>query len=163
MRVATVLMLVLAACDRAPPTALPDTPGGRLEAVAVARGLVVDPAKVGLAGSWASETDRLCVVPAGSTLRLGASVDYGPEQSCAASGTVTRDGEKLDVILGDCRFEASFDGERIVFPPQLPRACERFCTGRASLAALTVERLSESVSEAATLRSAGGQPLCPPD
>ena len=128
----------------------------------MARGLVVDPAKVGLAGSWASETDRLCVVPAGSMMRLGASVDYGPEQSCAAAGTVRQRGEKLDVRFGDCRFEASFDGERIVFPAELPSACGRFCVGRASLASLAVARLSESVSEAATLRGAKGQRLCAP-
>lgn len=152
------MSLLLTGCHRA--AATDDTPGGKLEAAAIARGLVVDPAKAGLIGSWASDTDRLCVVPTASALRLGTSVDYGENQSCAASGTVERKKDKLAVTFGDCRFEASFDGERIVFPAELPAACERFCTGRASLSALAVERLSESVSEAATLRSAGGQMLC---
>lgn len=159
------LGLLLAACRQTP--VVDDSPGGRLEAAAIARGLVADPAKAGLAGSWASDTDRLCVVPGGGAsrgqIRVGASVDYGEGQGCAASGTMERDGDKLNVDLGACRFEASFDGERIVFPAELPGACDRLCTGRASLSALAVERLSESVSEAATLRGPGGQRLCAPD
>lgn len=150
------------ACQQAPSPKAPDlSPGGRLEAAATARGLIADPAKVGLAGSWASETDRLCVVPAGNATKLGAGVDYGEGQSCAASGTVERDGGTLKVRFGDCRFEAGFDGERITFPAELPVACDRYCTGRGSLAALTVERLGESVSEAATLRAPDGRLLCP--
>ena len=151
-------MFLLAACGR---SAVPDaSPGGRLEAAAVARGLVADPARAGLAGLWANDTDRLCVVPAGSTMRIGASVDYGEGQACAASGTVERQGGRLRIRFGDCRFDARFDGERISFPAELPAACARACTGRASLAALTAERLSESVSEAETLRGTNGRSLC---
>ncbi|WP_174280687.1 hypothetical protein, partial [Sphingomonas bacterium] len=127
---------------------------------AVARGLVADPARAVLAGLWANDTDRLCIVPTGDALRLGASVDYGEGQGCAASGTVERHGDRLRVRFGDCRFDAGFDGERISFPAELPDACARTCTGRASLTALTVERLSESVSEAATLRASDGRNLC---
>ena len=164
MKAAIPLLLLVAGCDRAPvATAVPDdSPGGRLEAAALDRGLIADPAKVGLAGSWGSETDRLCVVPAGGALRLGASVDYGPDQACAAAGTVVRTGDTLDVRFEACRFEARFEGDRIVFPAVLPQACERFCTGRASLASLTVERLSQSVSEAAVMRTASGTLLCGP-
>ena len=164
MRAAVLLLLSLAACDRTPVTTAPpdDSPGGRLEAAALDRGLIADPGKAGLAGSWGSETDRLCVVPAGGALKLGASVDYGSDQACAASGTVVRAGDTLDVRFGACRFEARFEGDRIVFPAELPRACDRFCTGRASLASLAVERLSESISEAATTRTAGGTLLCGP-
>lgn len=159
MKRSLIFALLLTACHEAPPVT--DTPGSRLEAIAVARGLVADPAKAGLGGSWASDTDKLCVVPGDGPTRLGASVAYGEGQACAASGTVERDGGTLKVTFGECRFEASFDGERIVFPAELPSACDRYCTGRASLTALTVERLSESASEAETLRSAGGKLLCP--
>lgn len=152
------LGLLLAGCQRAP--AVDETPGGKLEAAAIARGLVADPAGAGLAGLWASDTDRVCVVPAAGGLRLGATVDYGEGQACAASGTVERRQDRLKISFGDCRFDARFDGERIVFPAALPAACERFCLGRASLTALAVERLSESVSEAATLRTPRGRLLC---
>jgi hypothetical protein len=155
---ALAILLLLAACGEA--ERAPDTPGARLEAAAIARGLVPDPTGGTLTGIWASEADRMCIVPAGADMRLGVSVDYGEGQACAGSGSLRRDGDRLRVELTDCRFDASFDGERIMFPAELPQACQRLCTGRASLSALRVERLSESASEAATLRGTGGQPLC---
>ena len=150
-------LLLLAACQRAAPVA--DTPGSRLEATAMARGLVAD-SGAALTGSWARDTDRVCIVPAGDAYRIGASVDYGEGQGCAASGTVRRVRSGLRVELGGCRFEAGYDGERISFPAELPAACDRFCSGRASLSALAVERLSESVSEAQTVRGPNGRLLC---
>ena len=153
-----VLLLLLTACHQAP--SHDESSDDRLEAAAIARGLIADPAKAGLAGVWASDTDRICVVPSGETMRLGASVDYGDGQACVASGSVERSGGKLRVRFGECRFDAGFDGERIGFPAELPDACARFCTGRASLTALAVERLSASVSEAASLRGPNGKLLC---
>lgn len=156
---AMALALLLAACNQAePPPA--DTPGARLEQAAIARGLVPDPKRGTLNGSWASDTDRLCIVPAGQITRIGASIDYGEGQGCAASGDVERDGATLRVRFGDCRIEARYDGERIAFPPTLPAACERLCSGRASLTALTVEQVSQSTSEAAMLRGPNGKLLC---
>lgn len=152
------MALLLAGCQR--PPAADDSPGGKLEAAAIARGLVADPAKASLTGAWAGDTDRICVMPVGEALQLGASVDYGEGQACAASGTVERKAGKLRVRFGDCRFDASFDGDRIVFPAELPEVCARYCNGRASLTALAVERQSESVSEAASLRGPDGKLLC---
>lgn len=152
------LLLALAACDRgAPPT---ETAGDRLERAAEAAGLVAD-GDGSLVGAWARDTDRVCVVPGaeGST-RIGALVGYGEGQGCAASGTLERSGATVRVRFGECRFEARFDGERLTFPAELPSACDRACTGRASLAALSVERQGSSVSEAATLRAPNGALLC---
>lgn len=157
MRALTVVLL-LSACQRPQPVA--PTPGSRLEQAAVARGLVPDADGGTLTGSWASDTDRVCVVPVGAATQLGVSIDYGEGQDCAASGTVDRHGNRLRVRFGDCRFDARFDGERISFPAELPSSCDRLCTGRASLSAMAVERLSESVSEAATLRGPNGKLLC---
>jgi hypothetical protein len=90
-------------------------------------------------------------------------IDYGEGQGCSASGTVRRSGDRLRLVFGDCRVEARFDGERISFPAEVPEACEALCTGRASLAALAVEQLSTSESEAATLRGRDGKLLCGPE
>ena len=152
------MLLLLAGCERAVPVA--DTPGSRLEAAAVSRGLVPDPNGGSLTGSWSSDTDRLCILPVGGETRVGAGVDYGEGQGCAATGSVERQGDRLQVRFGGCRFEARFDGERIGFPAVLPAACDRLCSGRASLSAFSVERLSESASEAATLRGPNGRLLC---
>ena len=154
--------LLLAGCGERVTQPAGDTPGARLEAAAVAEGLVADPTRATLVGSWARDTDRLCVVGAeGGEQRIGALVDYGEGQSCSAAGTVRRAGERLRVAFArDCRFDARFDGERITFPAELPEGCETLCSGRASLAALSAERLSTAASEAATLRGRGGQLLC---
>ena len=152
------ILLLLVGCGRTEQRT--DTPGARLEAAAVARGLVPDSQTGSLVGSWASESDRLCIVPAGNKLRVGALVDYGEGQGCAATGEATRKGDRLRVRFGSCRFDAHLDGDRIAFPAELPAACNAVCTGRASLTALTVARLSESASEGATLRAPNGRLLC---
>ena len=125
-------------------------------------GLIVDPASVSPTGAWARDTDRLCLVPrGGDRFTIGAKIDYGEGQECAASGSATRSGKTLHVNFGACRFDAAFDGDRITLPTELPAPCDRLCSGRASLAAMTVDRLSSSVSEAATLRTSDGRALCP--
>jgi hypothetical protein len=159
MRRALLIALTLGGCGTEPSNAVADSPGARLEAAAQTAGIVPDP-NAPLQGSWARDTDRVCVVGTGKTSRVGVSVDYGEDQTCAASGTVSRSGDVLKLAFGACTFDARFDGDRIVFPAEVPAACESLCTGRASLAAVTVDRLSESRSEAATLRSSGGKLLC---
>lgn len=160
---ALLLVTALAGCQRGAP-ARSATAGDRIEAAAIASGLVIDPATRSLTGSWARETDHACIVPAatgkGTDSRIGVVIDYGEGQSCAGSGTVRRDGGGLDIRLGGCRLHAGFDGERITFPGAVPAACEHLCNGRASLAAMAVERLSESRSEAETLRAPDGRLLC---
>ena len=156
MRRALLLALVLGGCGRAPSSAVADSAGARLEAAAETAGIVPNP-NAPLQGSWARDTDRVCVVGTGKTARIGVSVDYGEDQACAGSGTVERSGDALKLAFGTCKFDATFDGDRIVFPAELPEACESLCTGRASLAAVTVDRISESRSEASTLRAPGGR------
>jgi hypothetical protein len=156
---AVILVLALAGCGQRRPDAQ-DTAGGRLEAAAQAAGLIADP-KGSLVGAWARDGDRVCIVPgADGATRIGALVDYGDGQACTASGTLQRSGETVRVNFGDCRFDARFDGERLTFPPEVPAACGQACRGRASFAALAVERQGESASEAATLRAPGGAYLC---
>ena len=166
-RAALLTVLILAACGRddrkvASPT---PTPQG-LEAAAIQAGVIPDPANTDITGLYARESDRICIVPTAKAYRIGVFVDYDEQQNCGGAGTVTRVGETLHVTLGrgvtssDCRFDARFEGDRIVFPARLPEACQKVCIGRASVAALDVVRLSESVSEAATLRDSKGRLLC---
>lgn len=170
-RLALVALALLAACHRpAPAPASSATPQG-LEAAAIQAGVIPDPADTDITGLYAREADRLCIVPSATAYRIGVFVDVDEQQNCGGSGTVTRVGETLHVTLdtdgGDgggggaaCSFDARFEGDRIVFPGRLPDACQKACSRRASLAALDVTRLSESVSEASTLRDARGRLLC---
>lgn len=157
---AAALLLLVAGCGEAEPAAA-ESAGAKLEAAAVSAGLVPDPERASLVGSWARDNDRVCIVPGeGGAERIGVLLDYGEGNGCVATGTVRRSGERLDLDLGRCRIGARFDGERISFTPEVGQACERLCRGNASLAALSVEQVSASAAEAATLRTPSGRPLC---
>ena len=145
---------------RGPP---PRTPGDQLESAAEAAGVVSDPARVDPAGLYARDTDRVCLVLDGAgAYRAGALISYDGGQGCAASGTATRSGDRLNVAFGHCRFAARFEGDRVSFPAELPASCAAVCTGRATLAALSAERLSNSPAEASALRDPHGRALCDP-
>ncbi len=150
-----------AACGSSDGEADGNAAGERLERASIAAGLVADPAAAPLDGIWSRDTDRMCIVPqSGVMRRIGVMLDYGEGQGCTARGTLQRKGPDLDVALGACRFTAHFDGESIQFPARLPTECNTLCTGRASLSALIVERISASTAEARTLRSVEGTALC---
>lgn len=168
-------LALLAGCHRSEPKAAQTTPAPQgLEAAAIQAGVIPDPAGTDITGLYASDSDRVCIVPSATAYRIGVFVDYDDQQNCGGSGTVTRVGETLHVTLGDgggggdsggggatpCSFDARFEGDRIVFPARVPDACRKVCVRRASVAALDVARLSESVSEASTLRDAKGRLLC---
>lgn len=161
--VGVAMLAALASCPRSEPrvraTAAPD-----LETAAILRGLVRDPADRDIVGLYARDTDRVCIVRRDGRYRIGATVDYGDGQGCSAAGDVMRSGAMLRIRLGDdCRFDARFDGDRISFPARLPTGCARACVNRATMEALDAERLSESVAEAATMRSANGSTPCGDD
>ncbi len=161
MRRALALALLLAGCGRGAEAPVAGNAGAALEAAAVARGVVADPAKIDPVGLYASESDRLCVAPQGDGYRVGAAVDFGEGQGCFATGTATGK-QVLDVRFGDgCRVSARVEGDRVSFPATLPSGCDRFCSGRASLAALSAERVSASVAEAGSAVAAGGAKMCP--
>ncbi len=140
-----------------------DTPGDRLEAAAQSAGIVTEPARADPIGLYGRDNDRLCVVPgAARAYRIGALVRFDDGQGCITRGTATRSGDRLDMILDGepCRFAARFEGDRIVLPAELPAGCDRRCTGRASLAALDVERLSDGTAEAAAQVDGKDNQLC---
>lgn len=155
-------LLALAACSGGSPAPKAEQPQD-LESAAIERGLVRDPKDTEIAGLYARDTDRVCIVPDQSIgYRIGAYVDYGDRITCSATGSVSRVGETLHIQLGgeDCSFDARFNGDKIAFPGALPDACNKFCARRASYAGLEVERLSESAAEAAAMRDASGKRLC---
>jgi len=164
--IAIAALLMLVGCwgsgRKTDPTGNAAAPIG-LEAAAIEAGVIPDPKNSDITGLYERDTDRVCVVPSATAYRIGVFVDYGDQQNCGGSGVVTRVGEHLHVEfdkVDGCSFDARFEGDRIVFPGRLPEACQKLCLRRASLAGLDVSRLSESVSEASTLRDAKGRLLC---
>jgi hypothetical protein len=163
MRAAPLLLAaLLAGCSGGGESGNATTPPD-LETAAIERGVVTDPKDTSIAGLYARDTDRICIVPEGGAARIGVFVDYGDKITCSGSGKVTRAGETLHVELGGddrCSFQARFEGDRIVFPGTVPAGCDALCDHRASFAAVEVERLSESAAEAGALRDAKGKLLC---
>jgi hypothetical protein len=160
-----VALVLLASCSRGAPTAENKTakPATGLEAAAIQAGVIPDPADTDITGLYARDTDRVCIVPAASAYRIGVYVAYDERENCGGSGTATRSGENVHVEMDGaegCGFDARFEGDRLVFPARVPDGCQKICSHRASLAALDVDRLSESVSEASTLRDGKGRLLC---
>ena len=155
-RLAVFALVSLAGCSEAPSGPLVSQ-AQDLETAAIERGLVRDPANTEIDGLYARDTDRLCIVGD----RVGVSIDYRDGVACSGAGDIERSGERMRVTLGDaCAFDARFDGDRIIFPVAVPEGCQRLCTGRASFAALEVNRLSGSVAEAAMMRGARGTTPC---
>ena len=162
---AVLALLALAGCSSKQEAAdtAPRGAGARLEQAAIATGVIRDPASADLTGVYANDPERVCVVPAAQDFRIGVTLDYGEGQQCSATGTLARAGETLKVDLGQgCAFDARFDGRGITFPGALPDQCRKKCTGRASMAGVSVDALSASLSEATSLADAKGRALCAP-
>ncbi|RHW16931.1 hypothetical protein D1610_12385 [Sphingomonas gilva] len=161
MRIATAALLLLAACDGG--IASGESAGERLEEAAIARGVIPDPESLDVAGAYGRGADSLCVIERDGDLRLGVDVAYGGDLGCTARGTARQDGEDIDIMLegaDGCRFTARFDGAKLAFPGRLPASCAAFCDAPASLAGMTVDRLSDAASEVRAMRGQQGGLLC---
>ena len=160
---AALALLLLAACGRDEPQAAGGSGGAALERAARARGLVADATSP--VGVFQTDTDRVCVLPGTRDRVIGASVDYGEGQRCVARGRAAGPApgdQAMQVDFGNgCTFEARLEADRLVFPALLPEACASACIGRASLAAIAADRLSDAPAEAARTRGSDGSLLCP--
>lgn len=161
-RLAIAIGLALTACGGGDDQG--STPGARIEAAAVASGVIADPAKADPNGTFGRDSDRVCILGEGRQRRIGIYSYYGDDLTCTARGHAEVDGETLDIRLGEsdrCRIKARFDGNAIAFPGSTAEECASFCDAPASLAGLSVERFSDSPAEAQSLRGGDGTALCP--
>ncbi|WP_028965931.1 hypothetical protein [Sphingomonas phyllosphaerae] len=157
-RGAVLLVSLLTACSPARDSREDDTAGRALEVAARHAGIVSDVAEA--AGVYAVGEDRLCLTGTAPRYRIGVSVDFGEGQRCLAHGSAQGRGD-LAIDFGDgCRFTATRNGDRLLFPVRTPAACARSCQGRATLDTLAFDRLSEASGEASRLRGADGKLLC---
>lgn len=159
-------LVLLSGCQGEDPSRRRPTPEPTgLEAAAIEAGVIPDPNGTDITGLYVSEADRVCIVPSATSYRIGVTVDYDDREHCGGTGVVSRSGETLHVAFdtrraADCSFDARFEGDRIVFPGRLPAGCQALCTQHATLSGLALDRLSESASEASTLRDSRGKLLC---
>jgi hypothetical protein len=160
MRLAGAALLLLAGCGSGGGE---ESAGARLEAAAIERGVIPGPDSLRVVGAYGRGADRACVIERGGALKLGVDVAYGGNLGCTARGTAKQDGEDIEITLDgseECRFTARFDGDELVFPGRLPDGCASFCDAPASLAGLTVDRLSDAAAEVRAMRGQQGSLLC---
>ncbi|MBX9795594.1 hypothetical protein [Sphingomonas sp.] len=163
MRAAVFALVLLAGCSGQGTQSNNGRATDDLESAAIAAGVIADPKSVDITGLYSRGTDQLCIVPSATAWSAGVTIDYGDNQSCSGQAKLTRSGETLRFSFDEapgCAVDARFEGDRIVFPGQVPDACQRLCSRRASIAALDVERQSDTAAEAASLRDAKGKLLC---
>ena len=100
--------------------------------------------------------DAMCVVPDGAgRWRFAVTAAYGASLSCAASGTMVREGEgwRMRFAGADgCEALVHEEEDELRLPGSLPPQCARLCPNHASLSGLRLPRASWSASDAGDLR-----------
>jgi hypothetical protein len=133
-------LFALASCGESAPGSLGgDNAGSALDEAAIEAGIMPDPDKVNLAGRFETRselgTDKFCAVSSGDDFDVGFLSNSGPDSKCEGRGRAIMADDKVRITLsgeGNCTFEASYDGIEIRFPGALPKACDSYCTPRAS-------------------------------
>ena len=156
-------VLLLAGCGRPAPDerAAGIDAGNPLEVAARQRG-VVHPEAASPVGVFERAhdlgRDAMCVVPDGAgKWRFVVTAAFGPGLSCATSGTMVREGGgwRMRFAGADgCEAFVHEEEDELRLPGSLPQQCRRLCPGRASLAGLSLPRVSWSAADAGGLRIA---------
>lgn len=168
-----LLLLVLAACQRAPVAAdgaaePAGAPAFGLERAAIESGAIADASKISPVGLFQRRheagRDLLCVMPAKEgAFRFGLEANFGEEQSCRGRGTARRAGDKLILRFkgGDrCIVVAQYDGDQVALPGVVDMACADLCRGRGSLEGVSFPRIANDAASALRARDGDGEPLC---
>lgn len=164
-RFSAAVLLLLAACGPSSPAANEsidtDNP---LELAARERG-VVRPEADELTGVFERRhelgRDAMCVVPDGDDKwHFGLTASFGPGLSCAASGSILREGDGWRLRFSGaegCDTLIREEEDELRLPGDLPPQCENLCPGRASLAGLRLPRASWSERDAKRLQMRGNR------
>jgi len=105
--------------------------------------------------------DAMCVVPDGAgQWRFAVTAAFGSTLSCAARGTMVRNGGGWRIRFAGvegCEATVYEDDDELRLPGSLPPQCARLCPDRASLSGLRLPRASWSADDARALRIADGR------
>ncbi|WP_088185289.1 hypothetical protein [Sphingobium sp. Z007] len=172
-RASLALLLLLAACQRAPTAAdAASEPGGAsasgLERAAIETGAITDTGKTSPVGlyqrSHEAGRDLLCVMPAkDAAFRFGLQANFGEDQSCRGQGTARRAGDKLILSFkgGDrCIMVAQYDGDQVALPGVVDMACADLCEGRGTLEGVSFPRIASDAATALRARDSDDKALC---
>ncbi len=105
--------------------------------------------------------DAMCVVPDGAgQWRFAVSAAFGTTLSCAASGTIVREGDGWRMRFAGvegCDALVREEEDELRLPGSLPPQCNKLCPARASLSGLRLPRASWSADDARGLQIRDGQ------
>jgi hypothetical protein len=100
--------------------------------------------------------DAMCVVPDGAgKWRFAVTAAFGPGLSCAANGTIIREGDGWRMRFAGaegCEAAVHEEEDELRLPGNLPQQCDRLCPDHASLSGLRLPRASWSADDARDLR-----------
>lgn len=106
-------------------------------------------------------SDAMCVVPEGAgQWRFAVTAAFGTTLSCAASGTMVREGDgwRMRFAGADgCEALVREEEDELRLPGSLPPQCAALCPARASLSGLRLPRASWSGDDARGLQIRDGQ------
>ncbi|WP_336964255.1 hypothetical protein [Sphingobium aquiterrae] len=168
------MLAALAACgggDAAAPGdhGTPPPQASALERAAIASGAIADPRAISPVGLYQrpheAGRDLLCLIPgpAQKPYRFGMEAVFGTEQSCRGEGTARRAGDKLILHFSGrsgCIVVADYEGDRIALPGVVDMACDALCSGRGSLAGVSLPRIGNDPRAAAVATDRRGGTLC---
>jgi hypothetical protein len=157
--------LFLAGCDRSA-----SEPGGGVDAdnpleIAARERGVVRPDTATPTGVFERThdlgRDAMCAVPDGAgKWKFALTASYGPGLSCAASGTIVRDGDAWRMRFAGaegCEAVVREEEDELRLPGRLPSQCDNLCPARASLSGLFLPRASWSEVDAKRLQMRDGR------
>jgi hypothetical protein len=157
-----IILTCLAACSRteAPPEEQPMN-GAVPSRKASQRGLK------SLTGLYESGggLSRLCIIErkrAGAG-RFGIVIRGKGQASCAGSGSVTRERDRLRFVMSgdsECRFTARISGRTIILADAVPGGCAYYCGTGATPAAARLRQSGSNRAAAMRAKDPVGEPLC---
>lgn len=106
---------------------------------------------------------QICMIESAGRARFGLVARLPGGESCSGSGTATRSGSALRLVMeGDeaCTIDARIDGTRVAFPAQLPAGCSYYCSRGGRLAGAAFDKTGGTEADARRAEDLVGDPLC---
>lgn len=145
-----------------------------LDAAAIEAGVITDPDRLDLAGSFSDTggtgSDAFCASGnRDAGYKVGVLVTFGASSQCEGRGDAALSGEQVRIDLtrngdGDtmngCSFAARFDGNALSLPGSLPGGCAAACSDRGSLAGASFALVEAGQAAALQQRGRSAARLC---
>lgn len=115
-------------------------------------------------GGPSTRPNQMCVTDRGAGNAQFGLVVWGQNmQSCAGSGSIVQEGEKLTLAMaGDqsCTIEARIQNGNVTLPATLPEGCSYYCGAEAKMGGASFSKKGGTVEDAMKAKDLVGEPLC---